>query len=155
MPSISQPDSTTPSTTRRCVGMLGGRNVDASSIADDLTRINTQLKVLCTLKHDELKPVVRCCRRLRAAGLAARNYHFNYTTPSQAAHGAPPPTSSTSGAAHQPPARPRHAHGGGGKRHTALPPRATRAGSRLSKATRSSTSRTLHFATPRMLLGHA
>lgn len=117
-----------------------------------------QLKIMCTLKHDELKPVLRACHRLRVAALQARNYHFNYTTPSHAA-GEAAPHASTSSAAGAQRGRGRQHVGGakGGARGgaRALPPRASRLGSRLSRATRSSTSRTLHFATPRMLLGKA
>ena len=111
-----------------------------------------QLKIMCALKHDELKPVLQACHRLRAAALQARNYHFNYTTPSHpAADGAPRASTSSAAGAQRGRGRPRQQAGGA----RALPPRATRLGSRLSRATRSSTSRTLHFATPRMLLGKA
>ncbi|XP_074586708.1 F-box protein At4g35930-like [Curcuma longa] len=39
------------------------------------------IKILCHLHHDQLRAVFHVSQRIRAAVIAARQYHFNYTTP--------------------------------------------------------------------------
>ncbi|XP_074577726.1 F-box protein At4g35930-like [Curcuma longa] len=39
------------------------------------------IKILCHLHHDQLRAVFHVSHRIRAAVIAARQYHFNYTTP--------------------------------------------------------------------------
>lgn len=39
------------------------------------------VRIVCCLRHDELKPVLLVCRRLQKAVLIARQCHFNFTTP--------------------------------------------------------------------------
>jgi hypothetical protein len=40
-----------------------------------------QMKIVCLLRHDELRPLLATCTRLRQAASAAITVHFNFCTP--------------------------------------------------------------------------
>lgn len=50
-----------------------------------------QLKVVCSLSHDELRPLFQVCKALRDTLRQAVRYHFNYSTPSRPTEDAAPP----------------------------------------------------------------
>jgi len=39
------------------------------------------MKIVCSLRHDELRPLLATCTRLRQAAAAAISVHFNFCTP--------------------------------------------------------------------------
>ena len=39
------------------------------------------MKIVCSLRHDELRPLLATCTRLRQAASAAISVHFNFCTP--------------------------------------------------------------------------
>ena len=52
-----------------------------------LTRVVSQMKIVCSLRHDELQPLLATCSRLRQAAAAAITVYFNFVTPEPTAAG--------------------------------------------------------------------
>ena len=44
-------------------------------------RSGAQMKIVCSLRHSELRPLLMTCTRLRQAAAAAITVHFNFCTP--------------------------------------------------------------------------
>ncbi|XP_071709472.1 F-box protein At4g35930-like [Rutidosis leptorrhynchoides] len=59
-----------------------GNGLDYESRLESLP-MDLLVKILCHLHHDQLKAVFHVCERVRKAVVIARQFHFNYTTPSR------------------------------------------------------------------------